>query len=169
MNAPSEWLYAEAVQVTVAPSSAALGVHVTVAFVALKLLAPPADTEPNELLALPHIDELHAVPLAEGAGVAVPAAVIDDVLVDVLVFELLLLLLLALPLDLVNASAGGGLPPEDEHSSVALVPSVNSAPLGTGVSDGLPGGATSDSCSKQFTFTVNAVQLCEWVYQQQKQ
>lgn len=165
MNAPSEWLYAEAVQVTVAPSSAALGVHVTVAFVALKLLAPPADTEPNELLALPHIDELH-VPMAEGAGVAVAAAVIDGALVDVLVFELLLLALL---LDLVNASAGGGLPPEDEHSSVALVPSVNCASLGTGVIDGLPGGATSDSCSKQFTFTVNAVQLCEWVYQQQKQ
>ena len=109
-----------------APWSSALGVHVSVALVALKLLAPPACTLPNELLALPHVAELQA---AAGVGEAV------------LVGALVQLAALASAFDLVNESAGGGLPPKDTQSSDALLPSMKGAPLGTGLSDGLPGGA----------------------------
>ena len=122
-----------------APSSAALGVHVIVALVALKLLALPGCALPNELLALPHFD-------------AFQTAVGDDV--EVCVFIQVGALVPAL--NLLNESAGGGLPPEDTHCSEASWPSMKSAPIGTGLSDGVPGGSAEFTVSKALPLKASA-------------
>ena len=138
---PSAWLYATAVQLTMAPSSAAVGVHVIVALVALKLLALPGCALPNELVALPLFD-------------AFQAAVGNDV--EVCVFIQVGALVPAL--NLLNESAGGGLPPDDTHCSDASRPSMKSPPFpfGTGLSDGVPGGAAEFTVLKALPLKASA-------------
>ena len=63
---------------------------------------------------------------------------------------------LASTLNLLNESAGGGLPPDDTHCSDASRPSVKGVPFSTGLGDGVPGGAAEFTVLKALPLQASA-------------